>query len=58
MLISLIFFIFMVPETKDVPMTEVEFLFMSKQEREKLHVEMEKEPKNILDETLKRINKI
>ena len=53
--IGLIFFIFMVPETKDVSIANVELLFMSRQERENFHVEMAKEPKTFLDETIQRI---
>ena len=53
--IGLIFFIFMVPETKDVSIANVELLFMSRQERENFHVEMAKRPKNFLDETIQRI---
>jgi hypothetical protein len=45
----------MVPETKDVSIANAELLFMSKQERENLHVEMAKGPKNFLDETIQRI---
>ena len=53
--IGLIFFIFMVPETKDVSIANVELLFMSRQERENFHVEMAKGPNTFLGETIQRI---
>uniref|UniRef100_A0A914EP48 Uncharacterized protein n=1 Tax=Acrobeloides nanus TaxID=290746 RepID=A0A914EP48_9BILA len=57
--IGLIFFIFMIPETKDVSIANVELLFMDEDERMKSHVDLNQDPhmRKMLDETLERIKR-